>query len=328
MKPVKWGVLSVSYHYQLRLSIPIANSPLVDMTAVASRSKEKAQRAADMFCIPKAYGSYEELLKDKEIEAVFIPLPNHLHAEWVKKAADAGKHILCEKPFGMSADEVQDAVDYAKSKGVLVMEAFMYRFHSQWQRIRDLVAVGEIGGLQSIHSFFAYNLTDPDNIRNKPEAGGGALRDIGVYTVSSARFIVGREPRRVISLVDRDSRFGTDTLVSAILDYDYVRSVFTIGTLTHPYQRMDIHGSGGYATIHVPYNMFPDVPAQVTIVNGVGTRDLFLGPEDQYALQFDAFSQAVRNGGPEPTPPEDAVANQKVIDALFRSEKSGNWEDV
>lgn len=328
MNPVQWGVLSVSSHYRSRVSLPVAKSPLVEMHAIASRSKDRARKAAQQLNIPVWYGSYEELLQDKEIEAVFIPLPNHMHTEWVKKAADAGKHILCEKPLALNADDARDAIEYARKKKVMVMEAFMYRFHSQWKRVKELVSVGEIGELHAIHSFFSYNLTDPENIRNNPETGGGGLRDIGCYCISSARTITGREPERVISLIHRDETFETDTLTSGLLDFGGVRALFTVGTRSFPYQRVDIHGSNGVISIHVPFNMYPDVPAEVTVTTGIGTRELLLGPEDQYGLQFEAFSSALRAGEPEPTPPEDAVNNQKVIDALFRSQQTNEWEMV
>ena len=186
MKPVVWGVLSVSRHFALRVQSPLAGLEAVDVRAIASRSKEKAETAAHAMGIPKAYGSYEELLADPLIEAVYIPLPNHLHAEWVKKAADAGKHILCEKPFGVNAEETRQSIAHAQAKGVLVMEAFMYRFHPQWRRVRELVAIGEIGAVRAVHALFSYSNTDPANIRNILSAGGGAIPDIGCYAVSSA----------------------------------------------------------------------------------------------------------------------------------------------
>ena len=204
MKPVVWGILSVSAHYHLRIHTNLKKSPHVELRAIASRSRQRAAEEAQALGIPKSYGSYEELLADREIEAVYIPLPNHLHAEWVRKAADAGKHVLCEKPFALDAREAEQAIHHAESKGVLVMEAFMYRFHPQWKRAREVVTSGELGELQSIHTLFSYMLTDPTNIRNMLNAGGGGIPDIGCYAVSSARFLMGREPLRVMSLVHRD----------------------------------------------------------------------------------------------------------------------------
>ncbi len=328
MKPVTWGVLSVSKHFGLRVRTPIGKSPLIQLRAVASRSRDKAEQAARSLGIPKAYGSYEELLADREIEAVYIPLPNHLHAPWVKKAADAGKHVLCEKPFAMNAEEAADAVAYAARKGVLLMEACMYRFHPLWQRCREIVQTGELGEIHSLHTIFAYSLMDPTNIRNIPEAGGGAIPDIGFYAISSARFLLGKEPVRVISLVHRDPAFKTDVLSSAILDFGKTRSVFTVATQTRDAQSVQVFGSGGSLLIPDCFNIFPDVPARFDVRGALSPRTVSTGPADQYALLFEAFSRAVRGDGPVPVPPEDAVNNMKVMDALFRSEKTGAWEKI
>jgi predicted dehydrogenase len=328
MKPVVWGVLSVSVHYGLRVHTYLAKSPLVQLRGIASRDKAKAELAAREMGFSKAYGSYEELLADKEIEAVYIPLPNHMHAEWVKKAADAGKHVLCEKPFAMNAKEAEQAIAHAKSRGVLVMEAFMYRFHPQWKRAREIVKAGEIGTVHAVSTVFTYMLKDPTNIRNILSAGGGGIPDIGCYAVSSARFLVGREPSRVISLVHRDAQLGTDILTSGILDFGTTRSTFTVGTQTFPSQRVDVLGSGGELSVLLPFNAFPDTPLQVSVTTGIGKRQVYAPAADQYVEMFEAFSRAVREGGTAPTPPEDALANMKVLDALFKSEKSGGWEKV
>lgn len=328
MKPVAWGIMSVSVHYGLRVHTNLSKSPLVQLRGIASRDRKKAENAARDLGMPRAYGSYEELLKDKEIEAVYIPLPNHLHAEWVKKAADAGKHVLCEKPFAMDAREAEQAISYAKSKGVLVMEAFMYRFHPQWKRAREIVKCGEIGDVHAVTSVFTYMLKDPTNIRNILAAGGGGIPDIGCYAVSSARFLIGREPTRVISLVHRDPDLGTDVLASGILDFGTTRSVFTVGTQSYPAQRVDALGSGGALSVLLPFNAYPDTPLQVSVTTGIGTRQVYSPVADHYVEMFEAFSRAIREGGTEPTPPQDAIANMKVLDALFKSEKSGSWEKV
>ncbi len=328
MKPVVWGILSVSTHYKLRIHTYLKKSPLVEMRGIASRSRERANEAARDLGLQKAYGSYEELLADKEIEAVYIPLPNHLHAEWVKKAADAGKHVLCEKPFAMDAKEAEQAIRYAERKGVLVMEAFMYRFHPQWKRAREIVRSGEIGDVQSVNTIFSYMLTDPTNIRNILASGGGAIPDIGCYAVSSARFLLGREPARVVSLVHRDPKLKTDILTSGILDFGVARAVFTVGTQSYPWQRVDVLGSGGELSVQIPFNAFPDVPMRVDVTTGVGPRTYLSPAADQYVEMFEPFSRAVREGGPVPTPPQDAIDNMKVLDALFRSGKSGGWEQV
>jgi predicted dehydrogenase len=326
MKPVVWGVLSVSGHYRQRVHTPIRKSSLLEMRAIASRSGQKAADAARSLGIPKSYGSYEELLADREIEAVYIPLPNHLHAQWVKKAADAGKHILCEKPFAMDAGEAADAVRYAESKGVLLMEAGMYRFHPLWQRAREIVRAGEIGAVHAIQTVFTYSNKDPANIRNIAEAGGGGIPDIGYYAVSSARFLLEREPDRAVSLVHRDPALKTDTLSSAILDFGSTRALFTVATQTFPAQRVDVFGAAGFISLPQCFNIFPDVPSQLHVTTSMGHRTVSHPAVDQYALLFEGFSNAVRGGGPVPFPPQDAVDTMKVLDALFRSEKTGGWE--
>jgi len=331
MKPVKWGVLGVSSNYELRVFNPIQAleaEEIVDMVAIASRNKKRARAAASRMNFKKAYGSYEELLDDAEIEAVFIPLPNHLHAEYIKKAADKGKHILCEKPLTMSFNETHKAIEYAKSKGVLIMEAFMYKLHPQWYHSRQIIAAGEIGEVQAVHVFFGYHNRDPENIRNRLETGGGAIPDIGCYAVSCSRFLIGKEPERVISLIKRDKNFKTDTLSSGILDFGGVRAVFTVATQVFPFQHVEAFGSGGNLSIKVPFNMYPDVSGEITVQTGVGMRTIKTVTTDMYGMEFEEFSLAVRGEAPLPIPPSDAVQNQKVLDALFRSEKSGKWEKV
>lgn len=328
MEPVRWGILGVSSHYVLRVHLPLAKSSMVEVYGIASRSADRAKKAALELGIPNSYPSYQELLQDKHIEAVYIPLPNHLHTKWVKKAADEGKHILCEKPLAMSTDEAQESVSYAQKKGVMLMEAFMYRFHPQWIRALELVKAGEIGEVRMIHTAFTFHLTDPHNIRNILDAGGGAVRDIGCYAASISRHLLQAEPHRVVSLVHRDPQLNTDILTSAILHFGTARSLFTVSTQTFPFQRVDIHGTGGNISIQVPFNMYPDVPAKLTVTTSIGTREVVLGPADQYGLEFEAFSSALRTKQPAPTPPEDAILNQKVLDAVFRSEQTGNWEPV
>jgi predicted dehydrogenase len=328
MKPLVMGILGVSKHYDKRVSAPVYRLQEVHMKAVASRDQQRADGAAQRWRLDRGYGSYEQLLEDSEIEAVYIPLPNHLHGEWIRKCADAGKHVLCEKPIELDSERASDAVRYAESKGVMVMEAFMYRFHPQWVRARELIRIGEIGQPRSIHTIFSYNNPDPANIRNIREFGGGALLDIGCYAVSAARFLLDREPSRVVSLLARHPEFETDELVSAILDFESARSVFTVGTTMTPHQKVRVYGTAGTLTMNVPFNAYPDVPLKVTVGTGVGLREVMCGPADQYGLMFSAFAKAVRAGGPMPTPPSDALANMQVLDALFRSAETGGWETV
>ena len=328
MKPVIWGILSVSKHYTLRVHPALRGAGFAECGAIASRSLEKARAAAARLGIGRAYGSYEELLADPAIEAVYIPLPNNLHAEWIRKCADAGKHILCEKPLAMNAAEAEAAVRYAEGKGVRVMEAFMYRFHPQWRRVREIVEDGELGEIHFVHIHQTFTNRDPNNIRNKPETGGGAIYDIGCYAVSISRFLLGSEPKRVVALVEKDPAFGTDVLSSAILDFGRARALFTVSTTSWPGQRVDIRGTEGDISIRLPVNMFIDVPAEVQINTRIASRTLALGPADQYALMFEAFCRALREDKPVPTPSRDGIANMKVLDALFRSGESGGWEEV
>ena len=328
MKQTNWGVLGVSGHFIQRVVVPLSHSETVRVAAIASRNKGKAETAAKEWGIPKAYGSYEELLADPELDAIYNPLPNHLHLEWIKKAADAGKPMLCEKPLGLNAAEVEEAIEYTRKKGVPLMEAFMYRFHPQWVRAKELSACGEIGSVKIVQSHFTYNNTDPNNIRNQLQAGGGALMDIGCYAVSSARFIFGEEPTKVMSRVERSPEFGTDVFSSGILQFPSGQSTFTVSTQTNDAQKVHILGTGGSITIEVPFNIYPDVLMPSYITTGVGERVHEAGPADQYQLMFEAYSEALQAGNPVPTPMTDALNNQKVLDALFRSEESGAWEDV
>ncbi|MEN6297607.1 MAG: Gfo/Idh/MocA family oxidoreductase [Rectinema sp.] len=328
MDSVRWGVLSVSNHYRLRVHHQLIGSGVTKVLGIASRDAGRAKQAARELGLARSFGSYEAMLADPEIDAVYIPLPNHLHAQWIKKAADAGKHVLCEKPFAMDAAQAAEAVRYAESKGVRVMEAFMYRFHPQWAHAKQVVQSGEIGKVQFVQIQFTYNNKDPRNIRNILDTGGGAMYDIGCYACSSSRFVMGKEPERAISIVRRDAEFGTDTLSSAMLDFGDARALFTVSTQSFPVQQVDIVGTSGTITIFIPYNMYDDVPAEVRITTGIGPRMVRLGPAGQYRLMFDAFSKSIIEGKPVPTPPEDAIANMRAIDALFRSEKSGLWEKV
>ena len=326
MDHIRWGVLSVSNHYRLRVHEQVKASKLASVVAIASRDGAKAAGEATRLGIPRSFSSYEALLSDPGIDAVYLPLPNHLHAEWVKKAADAGKHILCEKPFALNAGEAADAIGYARSKGVRVMEAFMYRFHPQWAGLRQIVGSGELGKIVFVQVQFTFNNKDPKNIRNIRETGGGAIMDIGCYAVSCSRFIMGAEPERVISLVDRDQQFGTDALSSGLLDFGSAHALFSVSTQAFPAQRVEVVGTSGKLSVLIPYNMYADVPAEVTVVTGIGSRTISSGPAAQYRLMFDAYSENLLAGKPEPTPAEDAIANMKALDALFRSEASGGWE--
>lgn len=328
MDHIRWGVLSVSNHYRLRVNGQLKGSTLSSVVGIASRDGKKAAAEAEDLGIPRSFSSYEALLADPDIDAVYIPLPNHLHAEWVKKAADAGKHILCEKPFAMNAREAEESIEYARKRGVRVMEAFMYRFHPQWVMARNIARSGELGKIAFVTVQFAFNNKDPKNIRNRMDSGGGAIMDIGCYAVSSSRFIMGTEPKRAVSVVERDPQFGTDCLSSGLLDFGPAHAHFSVSTQAAAAQRFDVVGTAGKLSIRIPFNMYGDVPAEITVTTSIGTRTISSGPAGQYRLMFDAYSERLLAGKAEPTPAEDAIANMKVLDALFRSESSGGWEKV
>jgi len=326
MKKVRWGVLSTANIGTEKVLPAMQQGNYCEITAIASRSLEKARAAATRLGILKAYGSYEELLADPEIDAIYNPLPNHLHVPWSVKALQAGKHVLCEKPIALTAADAQVLLDVAKQYPQLkAMEAFMYRFHPQWQRARQLVREGKIGTLRTIQSFFSYYLEDPHNVRNMAGSGGGGMLDIGCYTISQARFIFGAEPRRTFGIVEYDPQFKVDRLASGVLDFGIGTATFTCGTQLTPYQRVNIFGTKGRVEIEIPFNALTDRPSKIWHQQEDEIEEILLDTCNQYTLQGDLFSQAVLDGTEVPTPLEDAVANMKVIEAVFHSAKSGTW---
>jgi predicted dehydrogenase len=326
MDKLKMGVLGCSAHYAKRIAVPILESLLVEPYAIASRDLQKSQDYAKKWGFAKAYGSYEDLLRDPEVDFIYNPLPNHLHLEWIKKAADAGKPMLCEKPLTLTAQEAREAARYCAERQVPLMEAFMYRFHPQWQRTRDLIRAGEIGTPMTTHCVFTYNNRDPRNIRNIAEYGGGALLDIGCYAVSSARFVLEKEPERVLCMIQKDPEFKTDILVSGILDFgEGRRSTFTVGTQLFSMQRFDAFGTGGSLSIDVPFNMYGDVSGHIHVATDVGRRMVETEIVDQYLLEFDSFARSLLENREVPTSIHDAINNMAVLDALRTSAETGTW---
>jgi predicted dehydrogenase len=295
------------------------------VAAIASRDIAKAQEAAASLGIPKAYGSYEELLADPEIDAIYNPLPNHLHVPLSIKAAEAGKHVLCEKPIGLSSAECRDLMAARDRTGMKIGEAFMVRTHPQWLRTRELVRSGAVGKLRAINTDFSYFNRDPQNVRNVLDWGGGALMDIGCYPVQISRFLFEREPLRVTGYFERDPDFRTDRHVSGILDFGSGHSVFRCSTQTAPFQRVRVFGETGTIEIEIPVNAPPDRPTRIFLQTETLTTEEF--PVcDQYTIQGDLFSMAVLGSGDVPTPLEDSLANMLVLEALFDSERSGTWQ--
>lgn len=326
MSKVRWGVLSTAKIGIERVIPAMKQCELCEIVAIASSSIEKAQDAAMKLGIQKAYGSYEDLLKAPEIDAVYIPLPNHLHVSWSIKALEAGKHVLCEKPLAMTATQANKLLGTAEKYPKLkIMEAFMYRHHPQWQRVRQMIDEGKIGDLRTIQSFFSYYNVDTADIRNIAEFGGGGLMDIGCYCISLSRFIFGAEPRRICGIIEFDPQFKTDRLSSGILDFGRGTSTFTCATQLAPFQGVNIFGTDGRIEIETPFNAPPNRPCKIAYQHGNESSEISFDICDQYKIQGDLFSKAILHDSEVPTPLEDAVANMKVIDALIKSAEKGTW---
>jgi len=329
MGRVRWGVVSTAEIATGTVIPAMQRGNYSEIAAIASRDLGKARAAAKRLSIPKAYGSYDELLADPDIEAVYIPLPNHLHVRWSIRALDAGKHVLCEKPIGLTAAEARELLDAARKRAPLkVMEAFMYRHHPQWRRARQLVAGGEVGELRTIQSFFSYYNVDPADIRNKAAIGGGGLMDIGCYCVSLSRFIFGAQPERTFGVMEYDPEFGTDRMTSGILDFGAGTSTFTCSTQLVSYRRVNILGTEGRVEIEMPFNPPHDRPCRMWHQRGSEIEEIVLDVCDQYTIQGDLFSLAVLNDTQVPTPLEDAVGNMEAIEALARSARAGTWVEL
>lgn len=331
MKPVRWGILSTAKIGLQKVIPAMQRSETCEIRAIASRDLSAAQTAARALGIPVAYGSYDELLADGEIEAIYNPLPNHLHVSLSIRAAEAGKHVLCEKPIALDANEARKLIEARDRTGVLIQEAFMVRYHPQWLRVRELVRNGRIGTLRSVQGFFSYNNRDPKNIRNMADIGGGGLYDIGCYPITGARFAFEDEPARVMGLIERDPEWGIDRLTSAILEFPGGHATFTCSTQIVPYQRIHFFGTAGRIEIEIPFNAPPDRPCRIFIDDGkqlgnAGVQVEELPTTDQYTVQGEVISGAIRSGRPLEFPLENALHGMRIIDAVFRSAKTGHWE--
>ena len=328
---VRWGILSTA-KIGLKKVIPgMQKGRLCSIDAIASRSLSRAEGAATELGIPRAYGSYEELLADPDIDAIYNPLPNQLHVPWTVKACEAGKHVLCEKPIGLNAGEARSLLAVRSRTGVKIGEAFMIRSHLQWLRVRELLAAGRIGELRSIVGFFSYYNVDPANIRNRMESGGGGLLDIGCYLIHVSRLAFGGAPTRVIGLIDRDPQMQIDRLTSAMLDFPGGQSIFTCSTQLVAYQRVQLLGTRGRIEVEIPFNAPPDKSTRILIDDGSDLSGGAIVGEmipacDQYAEQGDAFAKAIMEGADVPVSIEDAIENMAAIDAIFKSAESGRWE--
>jgi predicted dehydrogenase len=332
-EPVRWGVLGVA-RFALQTMIPaIAGSATNRVVAVASRTVEKAEAAAKLAGIPRAFGSYEALLADPEVEAVYIPLPNHEHVPWALRAAAAGKHVLCEKPLACAAAEVDALIKARDEHGVLIQESAMVRFHPRWAKARELVRTGVLGQLCTAHGHFSYFNEDPTNVRNRAGMGGGGLLDIGFYPVTMSRFLFDEEPQQVMGRWQVDPRFGVDRLATGILEFSFGPVTFTCSTQVAPHQSFAVFGTEARMQLPVPWSFPDDRPSPILIERGpnpleVRTETILTEACHQWRNVVEAFGRAVRLGGPAPLPLEDARANLRVLDALARSCVSGRVETV
>jgi predicted dehydrogenase len=300
------------------------------VVAIASRDLAKARQTAAALDIPTAYGSYEELLADPNIDAIYNPLPNQFHVPWTIKAAEAGKHVLCEKPISLTVAEAKTLLEVRARTGVKICEAFMIRSSLQWIRLRELLDEGRIGELRSVTGVFSYFNADPRNIRNQVECGGGGVYDIGCYLIHASRYAFKQEPRRVVATLDRDPATQTDRLASAILEFPGGHSIFICSTQLIPYQRIHFLGTRGRIELEIPFNAPPDRPTRLFIdssgdLTGSGITTETFPACDQYTLQGEAFAKAVREGSDVPVSLEDSIANMAVIEAIFNSARTDQW---
>lgn len=331
-KPVNWGIISTARIGWEKVIPAMQKADNVNIAAIASRNLDSAKTLAARLGIAKAYGSYEDLLADPEIEAVYNPLPNHLHVPLSLAALRAGKHVLCEKPLALNAAQAGELREAQAQSGKLLAEAFMVRHHPQWRRAREIVQSGALGEIRAIQTFFSYFNNDPANVRNQADIGGGGLYDVGCYAIVTARFIFGAEPERCIGLFENDPVFGTDRLASGLAEFSGGRHLtFTTSTQLVPYQRVQICGTKGRLEVKVPFNTEAGSTTTLLIDDGTdltggNIRSQVLPSCDQYGLQGEAFSAAVRSGQALEYGLDDAIANMRVIDALFRSRHSGHWE--
>jgi predicted dehydrogenase len=330
-KKLRWGILSTAAIALKKVIPAMQQGQYTSVVAIASRDLARAQQAATALGIPAVYGSYEELLADPDIDAIYNPLPNQLHVPWTTRAAEAGKHVLCEKPLSLTVAEAKSLLSVRSRTGVKIGEAFMIRTSPQWMRLRELLNQGRVGELRSIFGFFSYFNINSANIRNQVECGGGALMDIGCYLVHASRFAFAQEPTRVVAQIDRDPHMHTDRLTSAILDFSAGQAVFTCSTQLVPYQRVHFLGTRGRIELEIPFNAPVDRPTRLFIDDGGDLSGETVTTEtfpvcDQYTLQGDAFSRAVLEDSEVPVPLEDAIKNMAVIEALFHSASSGQWK--
>jgi predicted dehydrogenase len=329
-QPVRWGILGAAAIARMKVIPAMQRSALCDVVAIASRDEARARTTASELGIRHFYGSYEALLDDPEIDAVYIPLPNHLHVPWATRAAERGKHVLCEKPLALSAQEAAQLIAVRDRTGVRIAEAFMVRMHPQWIMAHDLVAARRIGELRLITAHFSYYRRDPGDIRSRVAWGGGAVMDVGCYAVMLSRWLFGAEPTDVMALLERDPELEVDRLASVILRFPTGQASFTCGGQLVRHQRAHLFGSHGRIEVEIPLNAPPERRCRIFVDDGMdlfggGAEVISLPVVDQYTVQADCFARAVRGIDTFPISLEDSVANMTVIDAIFASAARGAW---
>lgn len=333
MRKVRWGVLGAAKIAVEKVIPAMQGGTYSEVTAIASRDGAKARAAADRLGIARAHGSYEALISDPDVDAIYNPLPNHLHLPYTRAAAEAGKHVLCEKPIGLNASEARELLAVRDRTGMVIQEAFMVWTHPQWRRVVELCRSGGIGDVRGYSGVFSYYNDDPANIRSVAEWGGGGLMDIGCYLIMTSRMVFGEEPRRVSGVLERDPQTGVDILTSMMLDYPSGQAVGLCSTRVVPYQRVQILGTRRRLEVEIPFNAPNDRPCRVwsddgTDLSGGHVETITFDTCDQYRIQGDALSRAILEGRPQPYPLEMTVRNMEIIDAVFRAAESGRWETV
>ena len=327
----RWGVLSTAKIGRDQVIPAIVEAENGVLSAIASRDIKKGRALAKRFGALHAFGSYEELLASDTVDGVYIPLPTSQHVEWAAKAAEAGKHVLVEKPLALDAKDIAPLIKLRNRKKVLISEAFMVTYHPQWLKVRDLVRSGAIGRLRHVQGAFTYFNVDPKNMRNQLSLGGGALPDIGVYPTVSTRFVTGKEPKRVQATIERDKKFGTDIYSSIRADFGDFELSFYLSTQMANRQLMVFHGDKGFIEVHSPFNAGLYDHHRIELHNqGHTEATVFRFPgTQQYRLEVETFARAAQGGKEEMFTLESSVLNQKVIDAIFRAgDKDGSWEKV
>ncbi len=329
MKTIRWGILSTAKIGVEQVIPAIQDAENCEVVGIASRNAEKAAQAASKLGIANSFSSYEQLLASSEIDAVYNPLPNHLHVDWSIRALQAGKHLLCEKPLGLDVTDANRLLEAASAHPNLkVMEAFMYRHHPQWQKAHQLVKSGELGRICTINSIFSYFNRDPENIRNQPDYGGGGLMDIGCYPISLSRFLLEKEPERVVGKVEFDPDFKVDRFAAAILDFGDVSATFSCSTQMVPYQRVNILGTEGRFEIEIPFNAPINRPCRTWLQRGEAVETIDIPICNQYTIQAELFARAILNDTAVPTPLFDAIGNMKVIESILESAEKNEWIEI